>query len=138
VLIAYLTTDEVNLDLADRLALECGAILYPLTFQEGPPDGAFEAVLYDWDHLCSRWRQQLLAELLARPAACPVALHGYTVEEEHGEALRRHGVDVFRRLEREVFLNLRRAAGRARGNPSAGQGDGLNPAAERYFLTVSP
>jgi hypothetical protein len=138
VLIAYLTTDDVNLDLADRLALECGAILYPQTFRERPPDGAFEGVLYDWDHLCSQWRQQLLAELLARPAACPVALHGYAVEEEHGEALRRHGVGVFRRLERGVFLYLRRAAGRARGNPSDGQADGLNLASEQYFLTVSP
>ena len=126
-LIAYLTTDEVNLDLADRLATECGATLYPLSFQGGPPNGAFEAVLYDWDYL-SPWRQQLLAELLSRPAPCPVALHGYTLEEEHGEALRRHGVAVFRRLEPDVFLNLRRAAGQARDASSASQGEGLNPA----------
>jgi hypothetical protein len=128
VLIAYLTTDEVNLDLAERLATECGAILYPLSFQDGPPNGAFEAVLYDWDYLPSQWRQQLLADLLSRPAPCPVALHGYTLEEEHGEALRRHGADVFRRLEPGVFLNLRRAAGQARDTSSASQGEGLNPA----------
>src|SRR5262249_18156562 len=58
VLIAYLTTDEVNLDLADRLATECGATLYPLSFQDGPPSGAFDAVLYDWDYLSPPWRQQ--------------------------------------------------------------------------------
>jgi hypothetical protein len=57
-----------------------------------------------------------------------VALHGYTLGEEHGEALRRHGVDVFRRLEPVVFLNLRRAAGQARDASSASQGEGLNPA----------
>jgi hypothetical protein len=56
-LIAYLTTDEVNLDLADRLATECGAILYPLSFRDGPPNGAFEAVLCDWDSLPPLWRK---------------------------------------------------------------------------------
>jgi hypothetical protein len=138
VLIAYLTTDEVNLDLADRLATECGATLYPLSFQDGPPSGAFEAVLYDWDYLSPPWRQQLLAELLSRPAPCPVALHGYTLEEEHGEALRRHGVAVFRRLEPEVFRNLRRAAGQTRVTSSASQDEGLNPAAEKDFVAASP
>ena len=137
-LIAYLTTDEVNLDLADRLATGCGAILHPLSFQDGPPNGAFEAVLYDWDYLSPPWRQQLLAELLSRPAPCPVALHGYTLEEEHGEALRRHGVAVFRRLEPGVFLNLRRAGGQTRITSSASQGEGLNPAAEKDFVTASP
>ena len=33
-MIGYLTTDEVNLDLADRLATECGAILHLLSFKE--------------------------------------------------------------------------------------------------------
>ena len=33
-LIACLTTDEINLDLADRLATECGAILHLLSFKE--------------------------------------------------------------------------------------------------------
>jgi hypothetical protein len=60
------------------------------------------------------------------------------LEEEHGEALRRHGVGVFRRLEPGVFLNLRRAAGQARDTSSASQGHGLNPAAEKGFVTASP
>ena len=67
----------------------------------------------------SPWWQQLLAEQLSRPAPCPVALHGYTRQEEHGEGLRRHGVAGFRRLEPEVFLNLRRAAGQTRVSFSA-------------------
>jgi hypothetical protein len=133
-----LTTDEVNLALADQLATECGAILYLLSFQDGAPNAASDAVLYDWDYLSSEWREKLLAELLSRPAPCPVALHGYSLEEEHGEALRRHGVGVFRRLEPEVFLNLRRVADQARDTSSASQGEGLKPAAEKDFVTASP
>ena len=47
--IAYVNTDEVNQDLAERTASEyCAAVCIPVP--EGPPpDGLFDAVLYNLD-----------------------------------------------------------------------------------------
>jgi hypothetical protein len=95
--IAYLTTDEVNLHLAEGMAAACGLTLYPLWPRESPPDGGFDAVLYDWDCLPQPERQKLLAELLAGPRPRAVALHGYNLEDGQAEALRRHSVAVYRR-----------------------------------------
>jgi hypothetical protein len=50
-LIGYRTIDEVNEDTARQLAQACGVRLYPLWPREAPPDGGFDAVLYDRDCL---------------------------------------------------------------------------------------
>jgi hypothetical protein len=119
-LVAYLTTDEVNLDLARRLAEACGATLYPLAFWESSLDGQLDAALYDWDFLPPSNRQEVLNGLHSGPLPCPVALHGYCLEEGQEEALHRRGIAVHRRLEPEVFQVLRQAASQPRttGLPS--------------------
>ena len=107
-LIAYLTTDEVNQDLARSLAEAHGITVYPVSPREALP-GLCEAVLYDWDYWPAGRREEALGELLAGPAPCPVALHGYNVDPEWAEVLRRRGVAVHRTLRVEVFESLRRA-----------------------------
>jgi hypothetical protein len=47
--IAYLSTDEVNVHLAEAMAAGCGLTLCPLAPKDPPPDEEFDALLYDWD-----------------------------------------------------------------------------------------
>jgi hypothetical protein len=132
--IGYRTIDEVNEDTARRLARACGVRLYPLWPRESPPDGGFDAVLYDWDCLPQSERQELLAELLASPRPRAVALHGYNLEDGQAEALRRHSVAVYRRLHPRVFRFLRRAVRAVR----AGRALAHSPQTESYQVAVIP
>jgi hypothetical protein len=103
VLIAYLTLDEVNADLALRLAAEVGTALCALVPREALPGVPFDALLYDWDSLPAERREGVLAELLGNPLPCPVAVHGYNLDEGLGEELSQKGVAVYRQLGPEVF-----------------------------------
>jgi hypothetical protein len=108
VLIAYLTTDEVNEDLALRMADKCAATLYPCGLRGAAPNGEFDVVLFDWDHLPECQREKILTELLKSPRSCALALHSYNLEDDQREALRRKGVAIFRRLSHRVFRRLLR------------------------------
>ena len=97
--IAYLTTDEANHDLARRTADGCGANLEVLA-QAGPsPEAAYDAVLVDWDYLPDDGRALILAALLAGLWHCPVAVHGYHLEDKLRDILSQKGVATHRRLE---------------------------------------
>lgn len=119
--IAYLTTDEVNQDLALSMTEAYGITLCPLSPREAPPDGLFVAVLYDWDYWPADRREQVLVELLTDRPRCPVALHSYNVDPDQAEALRRRGVAVHRRLRTQVFGSLRRAVLAARVAAACGR-----------------
>jgi hypothetical protein len=119
--IAYLTVDEVNQDLALRLAADYGMTLSPHTFRDLPPDGQFDAVLYDWDHFPLSEQRKTLARLLDGPLFCPVGVHGYNVPEPQVEALRKKAVVVFHTRQPEVFLLLYLAAVQLRSARHSGQ-----------------
>ncbi len=104
--VAYLTTDEINEDLALRMAEACDVALYAFSSRDAPANGSFDAVLYDWDCLPLPWRQQVLSELLSGPSSGWVVVHSYNLDEKHVKALRHNGVAVFQRLEPEVFRSL--------------------------------
>jgi hypothetical protein len=108
-LFAYLSTDEVNQDLAQRMAEECGVTVYCLSFRDPPPDGRFDALLYDWDSLPQQKRQEIMAEVPCGTRPCPAALHSYHVEDKEATILRQKGVLLYDRLEPEVFRALSRA-----------------------------
>jgi hypothetical protein len=112
--IAYLTTDEVNKELALRLAAERQVTLCCLEPRDPPPDGEFDAVLCDWDHWPADQRPKGLDDVPARPVGHALALHGYGLEQDQARALRRRGVLLFKRLEPKTFLELKRAADQAR------------------------
>jgi hypothetical protein len=105
-LIAYLTTDEVNQHLALQMADECGETLVLVAPCDPPPDEEFDAVVYDWDHLPAPRQQAILAELLAGRSPGPAAVHSYSMEEESVEVLSQQGIAVYRTLQPEVFRLL--------------------------------
>jgi hypothetical protein len=107
--VAYLTTDEVNEQLAVQMAQECGVTLCPLAPKDAPRDGEYEAVLYDWDYLPVERRREVMAELLSGPLPHAVGLHSFNLEDGQVDALQRNAVAVFRRLQPMVFQAFRRA-----------------------------
>jgi hypothetical protein len=108
--VAYLTTDEVNEHLAVTMAAACDIQLVPRAPRETPPDGEFDAVLYDWDYLPPEQRQELRERLHAGHGPGRVIVHGYNLSKKEVAAWRQQGIAVFRRLESKVFRALLRAA----------------------------
>jgi hypothetical protein len=106
--IAYLTTDEVNLHLAEEMAAACGLTLCTLDPRDPPPDGEFDALLYDWDHWPAEQQREVMAELLGGSLPHALAVHGYNLGGGRADALRRHTVAVYR-LQPRAFRFLRRA-----------------------------
>ena len=113
-LIAYLTTDEVNQAVAAQMAEECEAAHYPLWQRDRPPEGRFDAVLYDLDYLSPPQRQEVLRGLLGSPPPYPVAVHSYHLDEDEVRGLLQNRVAVGRRLDLGLFTALRQAVGSVR------------------------
>jgi hypothetical protein len=105
-LIAYLSIDEVNQDLAARLCEAGGTRLEVVEPRDPPPDRRFDGVVYDLDCLAPEDRRRLVGELSAAPPPWPVAVHGYHLEDGQAAALRRNGVAIHRQLGRPVFDGL--------------------------------
>jgi hypothetical protein len=103
---AYLTTDEVNEALAREWSAACGVELFPLAPKDGLPGREYDAVLCDWDFWPVELRQQVLAELSNGPPPCPLAVHGYNLDEDATTLLRNQGVDVQDSLHLDVFRRL--------------------------------
>jgi hypothetical protein len=106
--IAYLSTDEVNRHLAGRMAAACRATLHPLSPKDPPPDGRFDAVLYDLDSMPPACREEIVASTLAGPPTRPMEVHSYNLDMR-ADALRDKGVVVTRRLGPGVLRALRRS-----------------------------
>ena len=123
-LVAYLSTDEVNPTLAAELARQEGIALRHLEPRDGLPGAEFDAVLCDWDYWHVPGRAGLLADLSGGAARRPLALRGYHVEPDQVEALRRGGVVLHPRLQAKVFRQLRQAVLAARVAAAVG---GPNP-----------
>ena len=71
-----------------RLAAACGAAVCHFRRGDAPPDGRFDAFLYDLDDVPSDQRRALLEEVCLNPPARPVAVHGYGIADEQAAALR--------------------------------------------------
>src|SRR5262249_12539694 len=97
--VAYATTDAVHEDLALEVAGAFGILVYPVSPQDIPLNGWFDAVLYDLDFLSARQRQEILTALASGASACPAAVHSYNLDEDLPRALRRRGVLVADRLD---------------------------------------
>ncbi len=108
--IAYLTIDEVNEDLAQRIAAECDVTLDPRWPKEWPPKPPYDAWLIDLDSLPADWRQRIVAELLSSGPACPVAVHSHNLDG-HADALCANGIGVYRHLAQDLFIALCLAGG---------------------------
>jgi hypothetical protein len=106
--VAYLTTDEVNEQVAYALAGASGAtvLLYPLGPRDAVPADNFDAVVFDWDGLPGPCRREVLGRLLSSEGPRAVAIHGYSLGERQTRALRRRGVGVYRRLDPALLGGL--------------------------------
>ncbi len=112
--VAYLTTDEVNQEVAKHYAKKVQTNLALVSLQDAPLNGEVDGVIYDLDYLPPARREAILTQLLAGPSALPVAVHSYNLGPEEIKALRRNGVGVFRRLELRLFETFLCALLRAR------------------------
>jgi hypothetical protein len=119
--IAYVNTDEVNQDLAERTASEYCAAVCILVPEGPPPDGLFDAVLYNLDEVPRDQRSALLERLRQATPHRPTAVHGYDITDEQARTLRRHGVAVAQRLHPALLRSLCKAALRSHATvPSDG------------------
>jgi hypothetical protein len=106
-LLAYLTTDEVNWDAITRLAEAHGVVVFAMSFQDPPPDGRFDAVLYDWDFIPPEQRQDIIKNRFVASSALPIAVHSYGICEEEEKLLQEKGVATFRRLGTKLLRFLK-------------------------------
>src|SRR5262245_51930859 len=112
--IAYVSTDEVNQALVAQTAAECGAVVCTLVPKDPPPDGLFDAVLYNLDDVPRDQRSVLIDELRRARPDRPTAVHGYDINEEQARALNRDGVAAARRLHPGLIRSLLTVARRDR------------------------
>ena len=112
--IAYMASDEVNRALAVRLAAKCGAVVWNLRPNDCPPDGEFDAVLWNLDDLPTDLQAALLEGLRHGAPDSTVAVHGYDVTDEKLNALHRSGVAAAQRLDIDLLRHLCKAVRRAR------------------------
>jgi hypothetical protein len=112
--IAYMNTDEVNLELAARTAARFGAVVCRLV-PEGPPsDGLFDAVLYNLDEVPRDQRSNFLDRVRIDSSHRPTGVHGYDITDEQARALSRSGVVSSKRLHVDLLRDLFSAARRVR------------------------
>jgi hypothetical protein len=112
--IAFVSTDEVNQALVAQMAAECGAVVCTLVPKDPPPDGLFDAVLYNLDDVPRDQRSALLDELRRVRPHRPTGVHGYDITDEQARALNRDGVAAARRLHPGLIRSLLTAARRGR------------------------
>ena len=108
-LIAHVTTDEVNHALAIRVSTPLGAVVRQLATQDGLAGERFDAVLLDLDSVPPCRRQALLDEVRSEATALPVAVYGYCLSEDQARVLRFHGVAVAQRLHSALVRTLAKA-----------------------------
>jgi hypothetical protein len=101
---AYLTLDDVNRDLAARLAARAGIELSSPGIREGAE--TFDAIVYDLDHLPTDFRDRLLSELASGQLTQVVGVHSYNLTDCKRRALRRRGICAKRRLGKVLFSRL--------------------------------
>src|SRR5262249_23870697 len=100
--------------LATQMAAKYGAVVSQLRPGDAPPDGLFEAVLYNLDDLPSSERPAFLEGFCHEPPDRPTAVHGYDITDEQAESLRRQGIAVGKRLHRGLIRSLCQSVRRSR------------------------
>ena len=112
--ITYVSTDEVNQDLAARIAAKFGVGVCKRLPKDRMPDDLCDAVLYNLDDVPRAEQPAFLEWHCLGIADCPTAVHGYCITDEQAEALGRHGVAVADRLHPALLHSLCKAARRSR------------------------
>lgn len=73
-----------------------------------PAAGETDAVVYDIDYLgLDFWgRRELVQTLASTPTSIPTAVHGYGLDDDEIEALRRNGIVALPKLNDALFAEL--------------------------------
>jgi hypothetical protein len=108
-LCAYLTLDEVNQDVAERLALQAGVELEAVSPRDMLAARTFDALVVDLDSLPPGYRKAVFADFLAGRNKAAAAVHSYHLRIRDARVLHRRGVIVGRRLDEELFRRLHEA-----------------------------
>jgi hypothetical protein len=116
-----LSHDEVNQYLAPGLAATHHFIVQPRWLEDGLPDGDCRALVVDLDSVAPGRLalQRFVKELSGRPHPYPVAVFGYSLEDDQIMDLRAAGIGVFQHgLCPAVFAWI---GGQSSDGPSDGQ-----------------
>ena len=94
-----LSHDDVNQDLAPGLGTVCGLDVQTRFLKEGLPDGDCRVLIVDLDSVAPGRLalQRLVKELSGRQHPYPVAVVGYSLEDNQIKDLRAAGILVFQR-----------------------------------------
>ena len=108
--IAYVSTDEVNQDLATRIAAKFGVGVCKRLPKDRKPDDLCDAVLYNLDDVPSAERSALIEGFRCAKPDRPTAVHGYGITDEQAKLLGRNGIAVAPRLRSGLLRSLCQAA----------------------------
>jgi hypothetical protein len=101
---AYLTHDEVNADLARRIAGRFGITLTVFAVKDASAARAADRLVLDLDHLPAECKAGLLAEAATGGVRPGVSVHSYHLTRAEARHLRRAGVSITRRLTAAAIL----------------------------------
>ena len=112
--ITYVSTDEVNQDLAARIAAKFGVRVCKRLPEDPLPDDLCDAVLYNLDDVPRAERSALIVGFRRGKPGHPTAVHGYNITDEEARTLNRYGVASARRLHADLLGTLFTAVRRNR------------------------
>jgi hypothetical protein len=104
--ITYVSTDEVNQDLAARIAAKFGVGVCKRLPKDRKPDDLCDAVLYNLDDVPRAERSALIEGFRCGKPDRPTAVHGYDITDEQARTLSRNGVATARRLHSDLLCIL--------------------------------
>ena len=117
--IAFLTLDEVNSALADKIASDRDIDIRLFFPNDLPLNGRFDGVLYDSDYWPTDRAEKLLRKLMHFPLSTRVGVLSYNLTREQITALRGNGVMVFHRLnEKAIQTFCRERCAKSEQQPS--------------------
>lgn len=105
----FLSHDEVNQNLARDLSAAHELDIQSLLLKEDMPDGDCRALIVDLDSVAPDRRslQRLIKELDGRARAYPIAVFGYSLEEDQVRNLKAAGIHVIEHgLRPELFAAI--------------------------------
>lgn len=102
--VAYLSHDEVNSALADRVAGRFGLDLVVLTLRDAEHALAADRLVLDLDHLPPECKAKLFLRVGRGELRGGVTVHSYHLTDAEAGALRAAGVRVARRLTTAILV----------------------------------
>jgi hypothetical protein len=101
--VAFLSLDPVHEEYAREMAAKAGLDLEVWFPKEPAHLGDYAAVVCDLDFWPADGQDRWLSELRTSRPTSRLAVFSYRMNERRATALRRQGIEVFRRLSPEVF-----------------------------------